>query len=136
MRIYLAARYSRREELLGYAKILEGLGHKITSTWIDGHHETRPNIDHVATDLERGDWAEEDLNDLARCDAIVAFTNQPNGYGRERGGYHVEFGIALGMHKRLIVVGPRVNVFHCLITVEQYDDFLGLLLQLRVEVTA
>ena len=123
MNIYLAGRCSRRLELLGYAEQLTRLGHTIASTWIDGHHETRPNIDTEATAAEKALWAAEDLDDLVRADCAIFFTNEPNGQGRERGGYHVEFGWVLGWNiavgnpiaqKRLIVVGPRVNVFHML----------------------
>lgn len=40
-----------------------------------------------------------------------------------RGGRHVEFGMALAMDKRLVVVGPRENVFHLLPAVEQFDTW-------------
>lgn len=34
MRIYLAARYSRREELLGYRDDLHAAGHVVTARWV------------------------------------------------------------------------------------------------------
>lgn len=40
-----------------------------------------------------------------------------------RGGRHVEFGMALALAKRCIVIGPRENVFHLLPQVEQYDSW-------------
>ena len=76
MKIYLAARYGRRAEMLVYAEQLRALGHEITSTWIDGHHETRPNIDAEATDAERAGWALEDVADEVGAEAVVAFTEQ------------------------------------------------------------
>lgn len=39
-RIYLAARYSRNAEMRGVRDVLEGLGHKVTSRWIDQHGGT------------------------------------------------------------------------------------------------
>jgi hypothetical protein len=38
-RVYLAARYSRREELCRYADDLRAIGHTITSRWLDGNHQ-------------------------------------------------------------------------------------------------
>ncbi len=35
MKIYLAARYSRRLELLTYREQLVGMGHEVTSSWLD-----------------------------------------------------------------------------------------------------
>lgn len=45
-----------------------------------------------------------------------------------RGGRHVEFGMALALGKRVIVVGPRENVFHLLPEVEvhvNWNDFVA-----------
>lgn len=39
MKIYLAARYGRREELAGYRKELEAEGHIVTSRWLRGNHD-------------------------------------------------------------------------------------------------
>jgi len=44
---------------------------------------------------------------------VITFTETPRS-SNSRGGRHVEFGIALGMRKRAVVIGPRENVFHCL----------------------
>jgi hypothetical protein len=139
VRAYLASNYSRREELLGYAAILRGLGHEVTSTWIDGHHETRPNIDETGTGDEQAMWADEDISDLIAADTLILFTGQPG--PRMRGGCHTEFGFALaagfyGSDCRLIVVGPKVNVFHHLSYVEHYEDFAALLGKLREGVPA
>ena len=40
-----------------------------------------------------------------------------------RGGRHAEFGIALALGKRVIVIGPRENVFHALPAVERYESW-------------
>ena len=124
MRLYLAARYGRRVELMGYADLLTDLGHEVVSTWIDGHNERNSAhgamTDLVASDSERGAWAQEDCEDLYRADCMIAFTESPGMPGGDRGGRSVEFGVALTWGCRLIVVGPRENVFHCLPEVEQY----------------
>lgn len=117
MRAYLASRYTRREELLQYAKVLQ-LQHSwvVTSRWLLGHHERdSTNL----ADLQL--WAEEDYEDVLSCDTLIAFTETDTTYSR--GGRHVEFGMALGYGKALIVIGPRENVFHNLPQVEHYDSF-------------
>lgn len=39
MKIYLAARYSRREELCGYRSELEARGHRVQARWLNGEHQ-------------------------------------------------------------------------------------------------
>jgi hypothetical protein len=41
MKIYLAARYSRRPEMCRYAQQLENLGYEVTSRWLNGTHGGR-----------------------------------------------------------------------------------------------
>ena len=48
------------------------------------------------------------------ADAVIVFTEMPNSV-LATGGSHVEFGLALAQGKRVIVVGPRENVFHYLL---------------------
>ncbi len=55
----------------------------------------------------------EDAADLAAADCVVSFTEAPRSTS-SRGGRHVEFGMALGLRKHCVVIGPRENVFHCL----------------------
>ena len=121
MKIYLAARYGRRAEMQRVRDKLQAIGIDVVSRWIDGAHEA---ADLVATDAERSRWAGEDLVDLARADAIVAFTEEA-GSKESRGGRHVEFGIAIGLGKHLCVVGPRENIFYCNNTIYWYPDYLA-----------
>ena len=46
MKIYLAARYSRREELCGYRSELEAIGHTVTSRWLNGKPQREPEHVH------------------------------------------------------------------------------------------
>lgn len=126
MKIYLAARYSRRVELLGYKSLLEAIGHDVTSRWLPGEHqildgqmpgkageaEVESGSSQAATEL-RERFAREDWQDLVSADAVISFTEAPRSKS-SRGGRHVEFGAALALNKICIVVGPRENVFHCL----------------------
>jgi hypothetical protein len=121
VRIYLAARYSRRLELLGYAAELTARGHEVVSSWIDGHHETEPGIDASAPTEQRAGWAAEDLADCLRADCIISFTEPPR--GDSRGGRHTEFGIGLARGTGQVLIGPREHVFHCLPEVIVFPDW-------------
>ncbi|HEX3696223.1 MAG TPA: hypothetical protein VH374_12640 [Polyangia bacterium] len=123
MRIYLAARYDRRFEMLGIASDLVRAGHVVTSAWIEGG---------------RGDGSEvvaatEDMEDLSSADCLVAFTEEPTRGvpWAARGGRHVEFGVALAAGKRLCIVGPRENVFHHLPQVQVFDASADLVVALQ-----
>lgn len=140
MRIYLAARYSRRLELCGYREKIRAMGHQVDAVWLNGEHQ----ISDVGTPIgeqgenlvegrlrpgetlspdeigERADrlrqkFARDDFRDVLMCDMLIAFTEPPRSdQGRGRGGRHVELGIALGLMKQVVVVGYRENIFHWL----------------------
>src|SRR4029079_4191936 len=99
MRIYIAARYDRRWEMLGVASTLSRAGHEVTSRWIEGGRGDDPAVVPAV----------EDLIDLTRADSLVSSTEEPTQGVRwaARGGRHVEFGVALATGKRLCIVGPR-----------------------------
>jgi hypothetical protein len=119
MRVYLSARYERRLELRIYANRLRRAGIHIVSRWLES------TTDDEAIDPARA--AVDDLCDVVEADVLLAFTDgEP-----ARGGRHVEFGIAIGLALgmrpgqtlRLIVVGPKENVFHSLPGVEHVATF-------------
>lgn len=127
MQIYLAARYSRREELCGYREQIRTLGHNVDAVWLNGEHqisnEGTPIGEHGealvegdgGSDSERAaalrqKFAQEDFRDVMMSDLLIAFTEPPRS-SASRGGRHVELGIALGMMKRVWIVGPRENIF-------------------------
>lgn len=117
MIIYLAARYSRREELAGYARELESLGHTVTSRWLSGDHtiddveDGDSGVINPEKDARRAQYALEDIEDVLAADTIISFTEEPRTTWT-RGGRHVEYGIALAMGLRTMFVGPRENIFH------------------------
>lgn len=127
MKIYLAARYSRHPEMQRYAHALQAGGHEVTATWIWGGHDVRAQeMGHSSSNVDalQPVWATEDLRDLWRADTFIAFTEPPGEIaGRGRGGRHVELGVALALHKRVIVVGARENVFCWLPQVEFYPTW-------------
>lgn len=119
MKIYLASRYGRRLELVGYANRLQGLGHVVTSSWLLGTHEIHDTCPSLALGAQ---FAREDQVDLMGSDMMISFTEAPNS-PHSRGGRHVEFGMALSARKKCVVIGYRENVFHYLPEVLFYDDW-------------
>ena len=121
MKLYLAAQYARRKELVNYAEQLRAAGHEITARWLTGQHEAADG------DTSRwGDFAEDDFADIEACDCLIAFTELATD-AIPRGSRHVELGIALGLNKFVVVVGPRENVFCALARVLHYptwNDFV------------
>lgn len=123
MKIYLAARFSRRHECHALGKKLEQFGHEIVSRW------TLPDTDHVnpagmseqAADKERERFAVEDLEDIDKCDCMVSLM-EPEARNNTRGGRHVEFGYAIAKGKELVVIGCQETVFHHLGHVALFDD--------------
>lgn len=118
---YIAARFSRRPEANALANELQRRGHTITSRWV------KPETDHVlptglskqAEDGECARFAMEDYVDVVDCEVMVSLMEEPRSNGR--GGRHVEFGMALALHKELVIIGPRETVFHHLSAVHHFD---------------
>lgn len=118
-KIYLAARYSRHPEMQVVAQLLREMGHAVTARWIQGGHEITKEGSTEAAHAERIRFATEDTEDLESAEIVVCFTEEPRKTAT-RGGRHVEFGMALALRKRLVVVGWRETVFHCLPAVEYF----------------
>lgn len=134
MRIYLAARYSRREELCEYREWLLNMGHDVRARWLDGEHQISDTGSPIGNGGEalveaggedaailRAKFAQDDFEDTVGADVVINFTEPPRSKAN-RGGRHVECGIALALSKRVIVVGYRENIFHWLPQVEFYAD--------------
>ncbi len=130
MKFYIAARFSRRPECNDLAHRIKSLGHEITSRWV------KPDTDHVlptglsaqAADSERQRFCLEDMEDVFSADAMVSLMEEPR--NNSRGGRHVEFGMALALHRPLYIIGPRETVFHHHPSVRQFetaDEFITFL---------
>jgi hypothetical protein len=127
MRIYLAARYARIDEMRCVATTLTILGHQITSRWILGADDlTDEPIDEQEEKAIRAAYAYRDREDLEQAQCCISFTESPSPT-MGRGGRHAEFGIALERHLKLIVVGPRENLFHFLPEVSVYPNRVAML---------
>ena len=135
-KVYIAARFSRRHECHKIGKMLQAQGHEIVSRWTlpDSDHVVPVGMSQQAADDERRRFAVEDVEDVLACDWMVSLMEEPR--NNSRGGRHIEFGIALGLHKRLTIIGPRETVFHHLPHVEHYDTTEEFCAALRAMVAA
>jgi len=134
VKAYLAGRYSRREELCRYRAELQAAGVEVTARWLDGAHQVYLSGEPLGPEQEaliesgaaspelRARFAAEDWNDLTSADVVINFTEPPRS-NASRGGRHVEFGAALALEIRCLVVGHRENVFHCLPEVEFFENW-------------
>ena len=129
MKVYLASRYSRREELNVYRADLEQRGLTVTSRWLAGDHQISDSgLSEQAKEADRIRFATEDWEDLLQAELCISFTEEPRS-SNSRGGRHVEFGAALAAGQRCVVIGPRENVFHCLPWVEVFASWSEFLTQ-------
>jgi hypothetical protein len=124
---YLAARYSRHDEMQGVRDVLSVLhGIEITSRWIDCHTDVvgdftssfTPEFLNASPEL-CAPLGRHDLDDIDRADTVISFTSSDGG----KGGRHVELGYALALGKQTIVIGARENVFHTLDEIAWYPDW-------------
>lgn len=118
MRFYLASRFIRQDELRGYARFLKAAGHATDCRWLGENHD----LPEGAPVEDGARLALDDWEDIHASDAVIVFTGDKTP-GRARGGYHVEFGIALALSKPVAIVGARENVFHYLPQVRQFATF-------------
>jgi nucleoside 2-deoxyribosyltransferase len=118
VRIYLAARYSRRNEMRIHASELERLGFEVTSRWLE---EDKPLTQNLGDDSPTfyQETAQNDLGDIDNSDTMIFFAEDPR-VGTPRGGRHVEFGYAYATGKRMVVIGAPENIFHYLTDVCVY----------------
>jgi hypothetical protein len=139
MIVYLAARYSRREELCLYREELRALGFSVQARWLDGGHQISSEGTPLGENGEalvegdcggqseeagklRAKFAADDWADVMRADIVISFTEPPRS-NASRGGRHVEFGIGLARGRRSMVVGYRENIFHWLPQVKFYKTW-------------
>lgn len=100
---------------------LQHNGYEVTSRWLTSTLAIGPG------ELDIGGRAAElammDVEDVRRAGICVAFTEPPEETKPGRGGRHTELGIALALGLRVVLVGPREHVFHCLPGIEQYSSW-------------
>ncbi len=115
MKVYLAAAWSRRAEIEEVAVRIRSLGVEVTSQWLTEEKAQQTG----AMEKFLRDRAYLDLNDVARADALVRFTDSEAldktgdsfSVNLLSGARMVEFGYAKALGKTLYVVGGKQNVF-------------------------
>lgn len=121
LNFYLAARYSRRDELRVHRDMLVALGHTCMASWLDTAWPISDTGSTAAPDQYREHYAIKEALEVRQCNMLIAFTEEPR--SSTRGGRHVEFGIALGMGKRVVVIGQRENLFYYHPDVTAFNSF-------------
>lgn len=113
MRIYIAASFTQRDtEATNMKRCLLAAGHEVTSRWLDPLHQK-----HNSYGME-DKFASMDLADIRRSEAMVIIT-EGDDKQTTKGGRHTELGIALERHIPIFLYGPKEQVFHNLLCVQQ-----------------
>jgi hypothetical protein len=126
VRYYFAAQFARNPEMRKYRDELLAAkpDHVVTSRWIDQHggqQESAFSVEVLTADPENcWKFGQHDLEDLDNSDTIVAFTGSGSG---GKGGRHVEWGYAIAQALRLVVIGPRDNIFYTHPDAERYENW-------------
>lgn len=126
-RIYLSASFPRRDEMRGVRDILvHGMGHTVTSRWID-QQETALGTDNLSV-RDGSELARRDIEDIIHSTCFMMFTGDTG----TRGGRHTEFGFWLAnlslvpvFGLETIVVGPLENPFQGFDFVRHYDSWFS-----------
>jgi nucleoside 2-deoxyribosyltransferase len=109
-KVYLAAKYDRRDEMRKHRERLKEVGIEVTSRWLDEQGSLEGNMDEKDDEFYIK-TAQVDLEDVCAATFLIFFAEDPR-VGVRRGGRHVEFGYALALGIPIAVVGPRENIFH------------------------
>jgi len=103
LKIYCAGKWKEREQVKKVMEMFEARGHTITCDWTK----------HIAPerDIQVGNhgiktYAEEDLEGVRECDVLVAYMSNPDIFYK---GAWIEIGIALGLGKKVIIIGKDVT---------------------------
>ena len=111
MKIYLAAAFSRQEEIKQVALRLESKGLEITSRWLDVKKERLENAFMDVEDVRRSDFLVRFTDDMFHSDV---WSSNNEAYVPARlisGARHFETGLAWERGIPIIVVGGKQNIF-------------------------
>lgn len=103
--VYVAARSGLRDQARACAALLRSGGVDVTSTWHDNERFV-PDLPSYDLDYCTGE-ADRDVAELRRSTIIVRLSDGQLGTG----GNLVEWGVAIALGLRRILVGAPVNVF-------------------------
>lgn len=95
MKLYIAGKWSEREEIKKIMEMFELRGHIITVDWTNHIHSTKSK-----------EYAIEDIQGVKDCDVLIAYMKTPGIFYK---GCWVEIGAALALDKRVIIIGHEVS---------------------------
>lgn len=140
MNVYLAARYSRRDEIAAYAQELEALGYTVNASWL--HTTDAQELQARGQSWYAASQARADLQEIDRAGLFIVFSEGPD-EAHPGGGRHVELGYALSKNAyqrtlgqrpiRIVVVGPRQTIFHSLDVIERFETWQEAIEEFRRE---
>ena len=130
MKVYVASRFLNRNLVKAFCHKVYMLRHstmgeiEFVQTW-PNEDSTNLIIDGAPDILAHKAIAHKDLREIDESDCVIVITEQCESVP---GGMHFEAGYAYAQGKRVIVIGPRVNVFYYMGSLEYYPsiaDFLA-----------
>lgn len=113
MRLYIAGKWSERDQVKKVMEMFESRGHIITCDWT--RHIAPERITKAQYDWSKNeDWAqnghktyaEEDLEGVRSCDVLIACMWDSTLFYK---GAWIEIGIALGLDKEVIIIGENIT---------------------------
>jgi nucleoside 2-deoxyribosyltransferase len=128
LKVYVAARYGRKEEARKISTALESYGFHVVSTWTKEEYPPSITLDELNPETLR-EIANKDIEEIRSCDALVLLSDGQK-TGVPRGGKHVEFGIAMALRKKIYVLGEAENIFQYTESASVVQDFDILLARL------
>ncbi len=131
-KVYLSGTFSNREEWRELAEMLTSQGWEITSNWLQEPTFAHDDLSPDNIERQKRASANEDIEDIWRADAILAFVTPPS----TTGGFDRELGMAIAIQRwapgrhdyEIFVIGGEKNVFDHLSSVEVYDTFAEFML--------
>jgi hypothetical protein len=109
MNIYLAASWPQRKRMRDIADHLSAIGYTATSEWIRSDSEIGMGPEEIEADPDKAvDGFFRDLRNIHEANRVAVFTDVPS----STGGFHVEYGYALGKSIPIDIIGPKPNVFY------------------------
>jgi len=93
MKIYIAARYNKRYELLDFAKSIADLGHTLTCDWLFEGEEGKTIVEAAVMDTRQ----------VEECDCLI-FIGEAQGSKNTGGGRWFEMGVAWACGHRVIAL--------------------------------
>jgi nucleoside 2-deoxyribosyltransferase len=127
MKVYLAAPYSKKDQINQYAAELRAGGVIVTSTWLDEPHKPTTQMADLTHEAHQA-YAVQDVKDVAAAEILVLWTDPTRSIVRQ--GRTAELGMVIGLNvvrkKRVpvFVVGLEdENIFHHCPEVSHFDSW-------------